>query len=145
MSDLTRMGEWSPENCGGRWTGGHEGAVGTTFRGHNRGPHGEWETDLTITESEPGRRFGFRVAPPGVVGTTWSYSFEPAGKGTVVTETFDWYWTPTPKEGFRGRMGALPLDEATAQVADRERHLQGTVDVTLERLKVVLEAAHLLG
>ncbi|MGZ4691302.1 MAG: hypothetical protein ACXVKA_02415 [Acidimicrobiia bacterium] len=56
-----------------------------------------------------------------------------------MTETFEWHWTPTPKEGFRGRMGQLPLDEATTQVADRQRHLQETIRGTLASLKRVLE------
>ncbi len=37
VTDLTRMGEWSPENEGGDWTGDATGpALGATFSGKNR-------------------------------------------------------------------------------------------------------------
>jgi len=32
VSDLQRMGEWSPENCGGRWVRGASGPVEWVFR-----------------------------------------------------------------------------------------------------------------
>jgi uncharacterized protein YndB with AHSA1/START domain len=36
VSDLTRMGEWSPENQGGQWVKGATGpAVGAQFKGRN--------------------------------------------------------------------------------------------------------------
>jgi Polyketide cyclase / dehydrase and lipid transport len=38
ISDLPRMGEWSPENIGGEWLGGGSGKVGDRFIGHNRTP-----------------------------------------------------------------------------------------------------------
>lgn len=140
VADLPRMGEWSPENCGGEWIDlTREGTVGAQFRGHNRGPQGEWETILTVIEAEPSRRFAFRVAPPGEVGTTWRYTFEPDEQGTVVTETFEWYWTPVPNEGFRGRVGKMPLDQAVTAVAGRERHLQEGAQATLAALKSALE------
>ena len=36
VSDLPRMGEWSPENIGGEWQGGGRGQVGDRYIGHNR-------------------------------------------------------------------------------------------------------------
>ena len=37
LSDLPRMGEWSPENTGGKWVRGATGpAVGARFVGSNR-------------------------------------------------------------------------------------------------------------
>jgi hypothetical protein len=36
VSDLPRMGEWSPENIGGEWQGGGSGKVGDRYIGHNR-------------------------------------------------------------------------------------------------------------
>jgi uncharacterized protein YndB with AHSA1/START domain len=140
VTNLPRMGEWSPENRGGEWVGAHNrAAVGATFRGRNRGPHGEWETILTVVDAEPPHRFAFCVAPPGEVGTTWRYTFRSARHGTAVTETFEWYWTPTPDEGFRGRVGRRPIGEAVALVSERQGHLQDQVDRTLAALKRVLE------
>jgi hypothetical protein len=139
VADLTRMGEWSPENYGGEWVEG-EAAVGATFRGRNRGPHGEWETLLTVVDAQPPSRFAFCVAAPGEAGTTWRYTFRVEHGGTAVEESFEWHWTPLPKEGFRGRIGRLPIDDAVRQVGERERHLQDQVEQTLATLKHVLEA-----
>lgn len=37
VTDLPRMGEWSPENLGGEWLDGATGAaVGAKFRGNNK-------------------------------------------------------------------------------------------------------------
>jgi uncharacterized protein YndB with AHSA1/START domain len=142
VTDLPRMGEWSPENCGGeRIDSPTADRVGATFRGRNRGPQGEWETICTVVEAEPATRFAFCVALPGDLGTTWRYSFRPNGRGTVVTEAFEWHWSPTPDEGFRGRVGRLPLDEAKAAVADRQEHLRKGVHATLAALKQALENA----
>jgi hypothetical protein len=139
VTDLPRMGAWSPENCGGEWVE-RASTVGATFRGRNRGPHGEWETLLTVVDAEPPSRFAFCVAAPGEAGTTWHYTFRADHDGTTVEESFEWYWTAVPKEGFRGRIGQLPIDEAVVLVAARERHLQDQVDRTLVALKQVLEA-----
>jgi hypothetical protein len=140
VSDLTRMGEWSPENGGGVWLDpARGGVVGATFRGRNRGVPGEWETVVTVIEADPPSTFGFRAAPPGVAGTTWRYEFRVENGGTAVVETFDWQWTPVPAEGFRGRVGRMPLDRAVAAVRERQAHLEDQVDRTLAALKRVLE------
>ena len=87
------------------------------------------------------RRFSFRVAPPGDEGTVWTYSFHREGGGTLVTEEFEWHWTPGA--GFRGRVGEMPLDLAEAAVGDREDHLRGQIRATLPLLKRALEEQHL--
>ena len=73
VADLPRMGEWSPENLGGEWLDPSPLGVGSKFRGRNRGPRGEWETVLTVTEFDPPHQFGFVVASPGEEGTAWQY------------------------------------------------------------------------
>ena len=87
VSDVTRMGEWSPECTGGRWIGKHRApVVGARFVGFNRRGWARWATTCEVVEAEPGRSFAFRVRETGVV---WGYRFEPDGDGTVVTETRD--------------------------------------------------------
>jgi hypothetical protein len=139
VAELTRMGEWSPENVGGEWLDSATRGVGSTFRGRNRGPQGEWETVLTVTEFDSPHRFAFVVASPGEEGTRWQYTFHAAEGGTVVTERFAWRWTPIPDEGFRGRIGRMPLPEAELQVIARRAHLQQSIEVTVRRLKEWLE------
>lgn len=96
VSDVTRMGEWSPENRGARLHPGPAVAyVGMSFDGHNKRGKAQWTTRCTVTAADPGERFAFRVHSiglktprlPGAIAT-WEYRFEKAAGGTQVTETW---------------------------------------------------------
>ncbi len=68
VSDVTRVGEFSPETFEAEWLDGASGpATGVRFRGHvrrnGRGP--VYWTTCTITDCEPGREFGFAVGGLG--------------------------------------------------------------------------------
>ncbi|HUR78710.1 MAG TPA: SRPBCC family protein [Acidimicrobiales bacterium] len=84
VSDITRMGEWSPETIDASWVDGATGpAVGAKFRGTNKlGPF-KWSTTPTVTEFEPDKLFAFDAG-----GTEWRYSFSASNGGTSVTESF---------------------------------------------------------
>jgi hypothetical protein len=64
ISDLPRMGEWSPESTGGRWLGADGPGVGASFLGRNRSARRRWSTLVTVMVADPGRRFAFRVTAP---------------------------------------------------------------------------------
>jgi uncharacterized protein YndB with AHSA1/START domain len=103
VSDVTRIGEFSPETFEAQWLDGADGPrPGARFRGHvrrnGRGP--VYWTTCTVTAAEPGREFAFSVAGlGGATANTWRYSIEPApastgkpstGKpSTDVTESFE--------------------------------------------------------
>ena len=60
VSDLPRMGEWSPENAGGTWAKGATGpALGAVFKGTNKNGFRRWSTTVTVVACEPGQ--GVRV------------------------------------------------------------------------------------
>jgi uncharacterized protein YndB with AHSA1/START domain len=91
VSDVTRIGRYSPETFEAVWLDGAEGpAVGARFRGHVKrngwGP--TYWTTCTVTECEPGRVFAFGVGSAKRPLNVWSYRLEPAGAGTDVTESF---------------------------------------------------------
>lgn len=89
VSDVTRMGEWSPENVGGRWLDGVTGpVVGARFRGSNRRGWRRWSTTCTVVTAEPGRTFAFDVRVAGIRTSRWSYAFLPRGDRTEVTESW---------------------------------------------------------
>ena len=68
VSDLPRMGEWSPENTGGQWVGGATGPTpGAKFKGSNRNGSKSWKTVATIVDADPGRRLSFRVGAAGII------------------------------------------------------------------------------
>ena len=87
LTDITRMGEWSPENCGGRWLGQAAGpAAGARFVGRNRKGLLRWSTVCTVTAADPGQLFAFTVRALGLTVSEWSYVFDDAGGGCLVTE-----------------------------------------------------------
>jgi len=61
VTDITRMGEWSPESTGGRWEDAGGPAVGSRFVGTNRHGPLRWSTHCRVTECEPPHRFTFVV------------------------------------------------------------------------------------
>jgi hypothetical protein len=91
VTDLPRMGEFSPENIGGRWVKGSIGpAPGARFRGTNRNGSKLWWTRVRVVEFEPDRLFTFDVRSPfGVRVSRWSYMITPTADGCRLTE--NWY------------------------------------------------------
>ncbi len=53
ISDITRMGEWSPECQGGDWIDGATPSVGSQFHGRNRRGDNEWTTPNTVIAAKP--------------------------------------------------------------------------------------------
>jgi uncharacterized protein YndB with AHSA1/START domain len=132
ISDVTRMGEWSPENDGGQWIGGATGAsVGAKFRSANHNGKKKWKTVSKVVAAEPARRFTFAVTAIGLKVAEWSYSFEPTPTGCRVTET----WTDQ-----RGSI-AKTLGKPVSGVDDRRAHNQAGMEQTLERLAAAAESA----
>jgi hypothetical protein len=91
VSDVSRVGEFSPETFEAEWLDGVTGpAVGARFRGHvrrNGRPPTYWTT-CRVTECEQGRAFVFAVLVRGKDVNTWGYRLAPSGNGTDVTESF---------------------------------------------------------
>jgi uncharacterized protein YndB with AHSA1/START domain len=92
VSDVTRIGQYSPETLEGQWLDGATGpAVGVRFRGHvkrnGRGPM--YWTTCVITECVPGESFVFSVLAGRTKINTWGYRLTPSGDGTDVTEMFE--------------------------------------------------------
>ena len=77
VSDLPRMGEWSPENTGGKWVKGAAGpAVGAKFEGTNQLGKKKWKTLCTVTVADPGTEFGFDVTAAGMKVAGWGFRLE---------------------------------------------------------------------
>jgi uncharacterized protein YndB with AHSA1/START domain len=134
VSDVTRMGEWSPENEGGRWLKGATGAEpGARFRGTNRNGKKKWDTQATVVDADPGRRFSFRVTAAGFKVAEWIYVIEPTAAGCRVTES----WVDE-----RGRV-ARTLGKPVSGVADRAEHNRAGMEQTLDRLAAAAEGTTL--
>jgi len=132
VADVTRMGEWSPENVGATWKRGATGPrPGATFRGRNRNGDKRWTSVGTIIDAQPGRLLAFRVTAGGLKVAEWRYAFETTDTGCRVTET----WIDQ-----RGRL-VKALGKPVSGVGDRAAHNRVTMERTLERLKAAAESA----
>ena len=135
VSDITRMGEWSPECFECSWTKGATGpAIGARFKAKNRGGRGPaWFNTPTVTAADPGREFAFNRSGPGVGSYTWRYVLEPTATGTRLTESFD---------------AERPLGAAMSWItmrwtgsADRDADLHAGMTTTIARIKAAAERA----
>ena len=61
VTDVTRMGEWSPECVRCEWLG-EPGQVGSTFRGRNRSGLARWSTDAQVLVADRPARVHLRHA-----------------------------------------------------------------------------------
>lgn len=131
VSDVTKIGRYSPETFEAEWVGGATGpAVGARFRGHvkrnGRGP--TYWAPCRVIACEPGREFAFAVGPGRRTINTWRYRLEPAGDGTDVTESFE-------------LAPALPVRVYWALLGwARGRTNHNGMQETLERIKAEVEA-----
>ncbi|WP_439031532.1 SRPBCC family protein [Gordonia terrae] len=82
ISDLKRMGEWSPQ-CKKMIVRGGTVELGTkTININRRGPL-VWPTTSKVVRFTPNQELGFRVAENH---TIWSYTITPKDAGVTVTE-----------------------------------------------------------
>ena len=131
VSDLPRMGEWSPENTGGKWLGGATGPTpGARFRGSNRSGWRFWMTTVTVTSAEAGRRFAFEVDAAGIPISTWEYELVERDGACTVTER----WTDR-RPGWMRKVSVPVMG-----VSDRAGHNQRNMQETLRKLKATAES-----
>jgi len=131
VSDVTRIGEFSPETFEATWTRGATGPeVGASFKGHVRrnGVGPTYWSPCQVTRCEPNEVFEFAVGTDDVTLNNWGYRLAPEGEGTRVTE----YFRIEPSLPMRLYWTVLgPLRGRT-----NERGMR----TTLERMKAVLES-----
>ncbi len=121
VSDLPRMGEWSPENQGGTWLDGGTGNVGDWFEGFNKSGEREWLRPVEVAVADPGKDFTIAVTGVEANCTWWSYEMEPSGAGTKLTER---WWVVNLTEA----MAAATEEQRQARFAATPAMLQTTVE-----------------
>lgn len=103
ISDLSRMGEWSPECTSVRWHGDvTQPMVGARFTGHNRNGWQRWSTTGTVVRATTDRMFAFEINVGPVPAALWAYLVTPDDDGCTATEE----WTdrrPTVLRAFMDR------------------------------------------
>jgi uncharacterized protein YndB with AHSA1/START domain len=134
ITDVARMGEWSPECYRCEWLDGATAAApGARLRGYNRLGPMRWERTAVVGIADRGREFTFTTVNEraGREETRWRYTMEPSpsgSSGTLLTESFQFLWCSVPNR----------LAEA---LIPRGRQVNRGIEETLRRIKRAAEAA----
>lgn len=136
VSDVTRIGEFSPETFEAEWLGHARETgpqVGAKFRGHvkRNGIGPVYWTVCKVSTYEPNREFAFGVVARGITVNTWGYRITPTGDGCDVTE----YFRLSPLLPLRLYWAVMGRWRGQTNVEGMRQ--------TLERIKAVVEAAPL--
>ena len=131
ISDITRMGNWSPICRACWWDEGARPEVGAWFTGRNELPERTWETRSEVVAADRGHEFAFIVNGSW---TRWGYVFAPVDGGTMLTES--WEFLPGGVAMFEERFGP----DAEAQIANRLELAQTGIPATLAAIKKDAEA-----
>ena len=131
VSDMTRMGEWSPTCKECWWDEGETPRVGAWFTGRNELPDRTWETRSEVVVAEPGKEFAFIV---GGTYVRWGYTFTPIDGGTELTES--WEFLPGGIAMFAERFG----EDAPAMIDNRIEAAHTGIPATLAAIKRTAES-----
>jgi uncharacterized protein YndB with AHSA1/START domain len=130
VSDLRRMGEWSPQ-CVRMAVLGREVGVGTRTLNLNRDGWKRWPTTSRVVVFEPEQTLAFRVP---INRTVWTYELEPTATGTLLTES------RRAPEGV-SRLSNIAVGAALGGPEVFEASLSDGIRRTLERIKAEAEAS----
>ena len=130
VSDITRMGEWSPTCRACWWDEGDGPWPGSWFTGHNETPSRVRETRSQVVAAEPGREFAFVVGDSWV---RWGHTCTPVDGGTRLNES--WQFLPAGISRFHERYG----DQAEAEIAERTKAARRDIPATLAAIKEAAE------
>jgi hypothetical protein len=121
------------------WTSGDGPlpCVGRTFVGTNANRYfGQWQTHATITECDEPRGFAWVVGDPARPGTTWRFTLEPDGAGTLLTQ---WARIGPGDSGLTISVARMP-DKEERIVAGRLREFRAAMQAHLAAIKAQAEA-----
>ncbi len=144
VSDITRIGEFSPECVEAWWVPGFAArSVGGRFEGRNRATRGdvefEWIRPCDVLVWEPEATFSWSVGDrfDGTPSSTWTFRLRAARHSVVLSQVF----THCP-DGLSGLRVAAEADPAHAadRVHKRTQDLHTGMALTLARMKEVLES-----
>ena len=136
VSDVRRMGEWSPECYRCEWLDGAAGpAVGARFRGYSKSNWMRWSRLVEVRVAESGKEFAFTTLKDFINkdSTNWRYTFEPSDGGALVTESYEVTAHPTL------------LIRVLSTLARRPHDMRPHMESTLARIKAVAERNKSVG
>ncbi|MDQ3155985.1 MAG: SRPBCC family protein [Actinomycetota bacterium] len=129
VSDLKRMGEWSPQ-CRKMFIFGREVRKGTRTLNINRAGKVHWPTNAKVVDFDHSKRLAFRIVENR---TIWAYELEETATGTKLTES------RKAPHGVSGPSNFL-TKRAMGGTDNFEAALERGIKKTLVRIKSEVEA-----
>lgn len=129
VSDLKRMGEWSPQ-CKKMFVLGRGVKKGTRTLNINAAGKMHWPTTAKVVDFDPNKKLAFRITENR---TVWTYELEETESGTRLTES-----RRTPN-GISSASN-FAVDKGMGGIADFESSLERGIKKTLTRIKSEVEA-----
>jgi hypothetical protein len=134
VTDVTRIGEWSPICRECWWDEGSTAEVGAWFTGRNVDGDATWETRSEVVAASRGQEFVFIVGGTPNALVRWGYAFAPVDGGTQVTES--WEFLPGGVKMFTDHFG----EDAQNQIDSRSSAAHSGIPATLAALKKTAES-----
>jgi hypothetical protein len=145
VSDIQRIGEFSPECVEAHWLPGHPArAVGGVFEGRNRVVDGdsafEWIRPCLVGEWDRPTRFAWTVGDKfdGTPASSWAFTITLTEYGVLLRQEFA--HVPDGLSGIRAAADGSP-DHAAQFVRDRLVELRRGMSETLARMRDLLESS----
>ncbi|HET7739030.1 MAG TPA: SRPBCC family protein [Mycobacterium sp.] len=132
VSDLERMGEWSPECYRVEWLDGATSPAkpGARFKGWNRYGLMRWSMTCEVKTADPGREISWATVKGARELVVWTYRLRPASQGCELTESFEVQWLPPT---------AVLAEDFLMR--DRDRRRDEAMRSTLDRIKKAAESS----
>ncbi len=132
LSDVERMGEWSPECYRVAWVDGATApaAPGKRFKGWNRYGPMRWTMTCEVKSAVPSKEISWSTLQGDREVVRWTYRLEAAAGGTDLVESFDVKWLPFGPRIFEDYL-----------MVGRDRRRAAAMAATLQRIKTAAESA----
>ena len=113
--------------------------VGNRFRGHNsHDALGEWSTECTVVEVEPGRRWVWAVQAGGNRMATWGFEVDPGRDAVTVRQ---WARMGPDPSGLSIAIEAMP-DKEGRIIARRLDEWRTNIEANLAGIRQLVEEGH---
>ena len=145
VSDITRIGEWSPECIRSEWTQGEPGAVGSQFVGSNyernaeTGQEWSWEMTSEVVDADAPRTFAWSVLTEAwdINTSVWRFSIEPRGGSCLLRQQ---YRMARPPQGWQPILDRHGFTKQVEFVATRRARLDRGMQTTLAAIAAAIES-----
>jgi len=139
VTDIHLPARFSGELQSVEWLDGATAVeVGNRFRGHNQNPAlGEWTTECTVVELEPGRRWAWRVTAGDNQMATWGFEVDPGREAVTVRQ---WARMGPDPSGLSIAIDAMP-DKEGRIISRRLGEWRTNMEANLAGIKGLVEGA----